>query len=86
MRSNICRWGLIILAALLVLASAIVSIYHLAYSNKIYPYVRVGSVELSNLSLEAAEGKLRQMIPADLGAIQLMFGTQEWWLSLADWE
>ena len=86
MRSNICRWGLIILAALLVLASAIVSIYHLAYSNKIYPYVRVGSVELSNLSLEAAEGKLRQMIPADLGAIQLKFGGQEWLLNLIDLE
>lgn len=86
MRSNICRWGLIISAALLVLASAIVSIYHLAYSNKIYPYVRVGSVELSNLSLEAAEGKLRQMIPADLGAIQLKFGGQEWLLNLIDLE
>lgn len=81
-----CRWGLIILALLLVIASLIVSIYHLAYSNKIYPYVRLGSIELSNLSLEAAEKKLEQALPADLGSIQFTFGGQEWWLNLADLE
>jgi vancomycin resistance protein YoaR len=81
-----CRWGLIILAAGLVLASSIVSIYHLAYSNKVYPYVRLGSVELSNLSLETAESKLTQMVPENLGTIQLKFGGQEWRLNLADWE
>lgn len=86
MRSNMCRWGLIILAVLLILASGVVSIYHLAYSNKIYPYVRVGPVELSNLSLETAESKLRQMVPENLGEIKLKFSNQEWPLSLADWE
>lgn len=86
MRSNICRWGLIILAAWLILASSIVSIYHLAYSNKIYPFVRLGSVELSNLSLETAENKLTQMVPENLGEIRLRFSNQEWGLNLADWE
>lgn len=86
MRSNLCRWGLIILATGLVLASSIVSIYHLAYSNKIYPYVRLGSLELSNLSLETAESKLTQMVPENLDTIQLKFGSQEWWLNLADLE
>lgn len=81
-----CRWGLIILASLLILASSIVSIYHLAYSNKIYPYVRLGSLELSNLGLETAENKLTQMVPENLGTIQLKFGSQEWWLNLADLE
>ena len=86
MRSNMCRWGLIILAVLLILASGVVSIYHLAYSNKIYPYVRVGSLELSNLSLETAENKITQMVPENLGEIKLRFSNQEWPLSLADLE
>ncbi|KKS79394.1 MAG: hypothetical protein UV54_C0035G0005 [Candidatus Beckwithbacteria bacterium GW2011_GWA2_43_10] len=86
MRSNICRWGLIIPAALLVLTSGLVSIYHLAYSNKVYPHVRVGSLKLSNLNLEAAENKLTQMVPENLGVIKLKFSNQEWPLSLADLE
>ncbi|MDZ7587349.1 MAG: VanW family protein [Patescibacteria group bacterium] len=84
MRSNMCRWGLIILTVFLVLASGLVSIYHLAYNNKIYPRVRINSLELSNLSLEAAESKLTQLVPENLGKIKLRFGNQEWLLNLAE--
>lgn len=81
-----CRWGLIILAACLVLPSALVSIYHLAYNNKIYPNVRIGSLVLSNLSLEAAQNQLTKIVPENLGEIKLRFGNQEWGLKLADVE
>jgi len=81
-----CRWGLIILAALLILASAVISIYHLAYTNKVYPRVRVGSLELSNLNLETTENKLTQLVPENLGEIKLRFSNREWSLNLVDLE
>lgn len=72
------------LAAPAVLTSLIISLYHLAYVQKIYPFVTAGKAELSNLSLKQAEAKIRLSLPENPGEITLAFGSQSWPVNLAD--
>ena len=78
------RYLLIGLAGLLIGAGGLVSLYHLAYGQKIYPHVVVGAVEISNLSIEEAEKELAAWLPTELPEISLEFGNQSWPVSLAD--
>lgn len=80
------RYLLIGLAGLLIGAGGLVSLYHLAYGQKIYPHVMVGVVEISNLSIEEAEKTLAALLPTALPEISLEFGNQSRRVSLTDLE
>lgn len=71
---------------LLLVASGLVSIYHWVYGQKIYPYVTVGAIELSNLSLEEGEKRLRQAVAEKPSTIELVFGNQVWPVELNEWK
>lgn len=59
--------------------------YHLAYGQKIFPKVMVGGfIELSNLTISQAEGRLVRYIPEELGVIELSFSDQLWSVNLAE--
>jgi len=80
MISNLKKLGIL----LALISSAIISSYHWVYSKKVYPYFRVGGVELSNLSLEEAKQRLGQAVPQELPTIELMFGNQSWPIKLEE--
>ncbi|MCX6817018.1 MAG: VanW family protein [Candidatus Beckwithbacteria bacterium] len=71
-------------AGILIGLSGIISLYHLAYLNKIYPYVSVGLVNISNLTLDQAEKRLASFSPSKIPVIKLTFGNQEWPINLAE--
>ncbi len=83
MRSN---KALIVLGGLILAASLLLSLYHLAYHNKIYPRVFAAGREISNLTLEAAEQTIASQLPETLPELNLTFGSQTWPLDLASWE
>jgi vancomycin resistance protein YoaR len=58
--------------------------YHLAYSQKIYPKVRVGNIDLSNLTISEAEGRLVRYLPERLGKIELYYAKQSWPVDLIE--
>lgn len=77
------RRKLIILALILTLAVfALISLYHLAYYNKIYPRVFVAGREVSNQSLSQARRLVAAKIPEPLPQLELTFGNQVWPLDL----
>jgi vancomycin resistance protein YoaR len=80
---TIIKWKLIILAGLLIGLSGLVSLYHLAYNQKIYPYIMVGSVDISNLRVEEARDRLEKLLPTGEPVIELLFGNQSWPVALS---
>ena len=80
MRSN---KALIVLSGLALAVSLLISLYHLAYHNKIYPHVFAAGREISNLSLETAEQTIFAQLPPALPEFNLTFGSQSWPLDLA---
>lgn len=80
MRSN---KALVVLSSLALSASLLISLYHLAYHNKIYPRVFAAGREISNLSLAAAKQAIANQLPSALPEINLTFGGQAWPLNLA---
>lgn len=75
---------LFFLAAWLIIIASVISLYHLAYVQKIYPHLSVGSIDISNLTLIEAENRLKSFIPKNPPEIKLTFGNQSWSLSLTD--
>jgi len=59
-----------------------ITTYHMVYSQKIYPKIFVGVVELSNLSIQEAENRLIKLIPKKPGIIELIFDDQSWSIDL----
>ena len=86
MRSNIARIIVGILAGLLLLIGNLISLYHLAYKQKIYPYVSIGEIELSNLSINQAEIKLSKLSSQKPNYLEIIFGNQKWELDLQELE
>ncbi|MFH0942734.1 MAG: VanW family protein [Candidatus Beckwithbacteria bacterium] len=86
MRSNLVKIGLVAVSSLLIIVSGILSLYHLAYNQKIYPYIFVGGTNLSNFSLAEAEVKLGQVTAELPKEMRLRFSNQEWPLSLNELE
>lgn len=72
------------LALVLIIIAGVISLYDLAYVNKIYPYVAAGSVDISNLTVQQAEKRLRKMLVRPPTMIKLVFGNQEWPLDLLE--
>lgn len=73
-----------VLAILAIIFSLLVSLYHLAYLNKIYPHVFVAQKEISNLSLVRAKLVIQKQLPETLPELTLTFGSQSWPLPLND--
>jgi vancomycin resistance protein YoaR len=67
---------------LVLMAGLVVLIYHLVYAQKIYPFVRVGPVELSNLTKTEVVKRLEQATPQTLPSIELVFGNHSWPIDL----
>jgi vancomycin resistance protein YoaR len=65
-----------IVSLALLLVSGLVSLYHLAYFQKIYPRILVGNFEVSNLSLQEAEKYLAQNLPKPPKKINFVLGGQ----------
>ena len=68
----------------LVILSGLMSLYHLAYWGKIYPRVLVGSVDISNLTIEEAKNNLKQVVPTGKPMLELKFETQVFEVELND--
>lgn len=78
---------LIVLAVIISGVCLLISLYHLAYVQKIYPFIKIGEVDVSNLNLERAETKIRQAVAAGGSEnILLVFGNQNWEVELNDLE
>ncbi len=73
-----------ILAILATVSSLLVSLYHLAYLNKIYPRVFVAQKEVSNLDLSRAKQVIQKQLPETLPELTLTFGSQSWPLPIND--
>ena len=85
MRSKaIIKWIGIILGGLVVGLSGLVSLYQVAYHQKIYPSVRVGTIDISNLKIEEAYKKLEENLPTGMPMIELGFENQSWPIELVD--
>ncbi|MFC1627208.1 VanW family protein [Patescibacteria group bacterium] len=78
------RLSLIAIAGLMIFLSGLLSLYHLAYVNKIYPFLSVGSVEMSNLTISEAEERIRKYLPEEVGQVKIKFEEQEWTMDLKD--
>lgn len=79
------RWFLQALKLLFGWVVILIFLYHLAYTNKIYPFVLLGPVDVSNLTLSRAEARLIQALPS-AGEITLSFGGQSWPVNLTEIE
>jgi vancomycin resistance protein YoaR len=62
----------------------VISLYHLAYVQKIYPFTFVGPVAVSNLTISRAETKINQELAAAPATLNLIFGDQNWPVNLAE--
>lgn len=65
----ILKWSLAILLALIILLSAFSAgafLYQKKYENKIYPGVKIGSLELSGKTLEEAKQEIQKIVDARL--------------------
>jgi len=78
------KWPVIGIGIMVGLVGMLVMIYHLAYMQKILPKVRVGEIELSNLSMAEAEGRLVRYLPDKLGQIELSYAKQYWPVDLKE--
>ena len=78
------KWTGIGLGGILIILSGLLSIYHLAYWQKIYPHVLVGNVDISNLTIDEAENKLKQVVPTGKPMLELKFETQVFGVKLND--
>lgn len=74
----------IILAGFLLGLSGLISLYHLAYNQKIYPKVKIGDLEISNLSIDEVKKKLDEAIPTGIPMIELKFDDQSWPIELKE--
>ena len=72
------RWVLISLGIIVSLTGAMIFSYHLAYTQKIFPKIKTGKAELSNLTINQAEGQLNRQIPLDPIVIELSYNNQTW--------
>jgi len=82
---NLKKWvkaGWLILGAGLIAVGGVISLYQIAYSQKVFPHVKVGEIEISNLSLSEAEKELMTSLPRNLDEIRLKFGDQSWPIDL----
>ena len=86
---NFKKWGkvgLIALGAGLIVVGGLMSLYRLAYYQKVFPHVKVGEVDISNLSLNQVEKKLMEAMPKNLKEIRLGFGSMNWPIDLVGLE
>ena len=58
------KWTLIALGVVTVLMIAVVAAYHLAFTQRVFPRVSVGAIELSNLTIPEAESLLVKSLPS----------------------
>lgn len=88
MRSNSIKkflyWAGIGLGGVIVILGSLLSIYHLTYLDKIYPYVKVSDLDLSNLTIQEAKDKLKQMVSTGKPVIELEFDNQDWQIEIKD--
>ncbi|MDZ4228649.1 MAG: VanW family protein [Patescibacteria group bacterium] len=75
---------LLVLACFGLITSLLISLYHLAFHNKIYPHVFVAGHEVSNLNLTQAQQAIAASLPQTLPDLSLVFGSQSWPLPLYD--
>lgn len=80
------KWGVIGVGVMMGIVGMGVISYHLAYNQKIYPKVRVGNIDLSNLTITEAEGRLVRYLPEKLGKIELYYAKQSWPVDLTELE
>jgi len=80
------KWGVIGIGVVVGIVGMGVVSYHLAYSQKIYPKVRVGDIDLSNLTITEAEGRLVKYLPEKPGKIELYYAKQSWPVDLTKLE
>jgi len=80
----IAKWAGIGMGGVLIILSGLISVYHLAYYQKIYPYVLIGKVEISNLTIEEAKAKLKQMVITGQPMLELEFNDQVWPVEIKD--
>jgi len=59
-------------------ANLVFFLYHLAYNHKIYPWVKLGKTDISNLTIDEAEKILSQISETMPKKIELRFGNQNW--------
>jgi len=72
------------MGVMVVVAGLLVFTYHLAYRQKVFPKVMVGNIDLSNLTITEAEGRLVRYLPDRLPMMELSFGNQTWPINLSD--
>ena len=76
------KWTLIALGVVTVLMIAVVAAYHLAFTQRVFPRVSVGAIELSNLTIPEAESLLVKSLPREIPTVNLVLGGNEWPLEL----
>ncbi len=83
---KILEWKLKFLAGLMLIVSGFVSVYHLAYYEKIYPRVKVAGVDVSNLNIAEAERVLVSRIESAPKKISLKFSQNSYEINLDEIE
>jgi len=80
------KWGVIGMGVIVGIIGMGAVSYHLAYSQKIYPKVRVSNIDLSNLTITEAESRLVRYLPEKPGKIELYYAKQSWSVDLTELE